>query len=534
MSAVAPATPAPLPAGRRGAGLAPTMLGAVLLAAGLAALYLIWEPMSADHAAQTYRAGLFDREGLTIWNGQWYAGHHTPGYSLLFPPVASLLGIRLAAALSVVAAAALFVPLARRHFGPDAWLGCLWFALAVATSLLSGRLAFAFGVPFGLAAMLALQRDRVAFAAALAVLSTLASPVVGLFVALGGAALLVGPRWRRGLLVAAAALAPALVLAVLFPEGGTEPFDPSAYLPVPLACAAALVLLPREERELRAGVVLYLLGVTLAFVLPTPVGGNAARLGALVGGPLAALVLWPHRRVVLAVIALPLLYWQWISPVRDVRRSDGDPAVRAAFYAPLLAELERRGGPPGRLEVVWTLNHWESAYVAPRFPLARGWERQLDVKYGELFYDGPLDATTYRRWLDGNAVRWVALPHARYDYSAKREAALVARGLPYLREVWRDRDWRLFAVRDPTPLATGPARVTALRAESVTLRFARPGRATVRVRWTPYWAVVVGSGCVERDGDFTAVTARRAGALRIAPRFDLARVGADGPRCAGR
>lgn len=536
MSAVAPrpGAPAPVPAAR---ALHPStgaiLAGVLALSGALAALYLIWEPMSADLAAQTYRTGLFEREGFTIWNGQWYGGHHTPGYSLLFPPVASLLGLRLAGALSAVAAAALFVPLARHHFGPSAWLGCLWFAAAASTSLFTGRLAFAFGVPFAIAAMLALQRGRVALAALLAALATLASPVAGVFAALGGAALIVGPRRRAGLAVAAAALGPALLLSVLFPEGGVEPFALSAYLFVPLACGAALAIIPREERELRAGVVLYVVGVTLAWILPTPVGGNAARLGALVAGPLAALVLWPDRRVLLALLALPLLYWQWVAPVRDIHRAQDDPAVRAGYYAPLLAELRRQDGPPGRVEVVWTVNHWESAYVAPSFPLARGWERQLDVKYGDLFYEEDLGAESYRRWLDSLAVRWVALPlGTRLDYSSRAEARLVRGGLPYLREVWRNPDWRLYAVRDPAPLASGPARVTALGAETVTLRASGPGRVRLRVRWTPYWSVVSGSGCVERDGDWTALTVRRAGEVRLAPRFDPLRAGASGPRCA--
>lgn len=535
MSAVAPRPRAPerlVPPRLLAPGFGATLALTLALAGALGALYLVWEPMSADLAAQTYRRWLFEHFGFTVWNGQWYGGHHTPAYSVLFPPFASVVGLRLAGALSVFSAAALFVPLARRHFGPTAWLGCLWFAAAAATSIFTGRLAFAFGVPFGLAAMLALQRDRVALACAAAVGATLASPVAGLFTALGAAALIVGPRRRSGVLVAAAALVPALALSALFPEGGTEPFALSAYLPVPLACAAALVLIPRSERELRAGVILYLLGVTLAWILPTPVGGNAARLGALFAGPLAALVLWPHRRLALALLFVPLFYWQWIGPVRDIHRAQGDPAVRASFYAPLVSELQRRGGPPGRVEVVWTVNHWESAYVAPHFQLARGWERQLDLKYGELFYDRPLDAATYRRWLDGLAVRWVALPRARHDYSAQGEVRLVTAGLPYLREVWRNADWRLYAVRDPAPVATGPARVTTLGPESVTMRASRPGLVRLRVRWTPYWAVVAGRGCVERDGEMTAVTVRRAGVLRLAPRFDVLRAGASGPRCA--
>ena len=78
-----------------------------------AAAYVLVAPPSADLAAQEYRAQI----GLTLWNNGWFAGHHTPGYSLLFPPLGDAIGARTAGALAAVAAAALFAPLARGHWG---------------------------------------------------------------------------------------------------------------------------------------------------------------------------------------------------------------------------------------------------------------------------------------------------------------------------------------------------------------------------------------------------------------------------------
>jgi hypothetical protein len=65
-----------------------------LVAAVLGAVYLIVAPTSADHAAQVFRSGLFESEGLSTWNNFWFGGHHTPGYSVLFPFLGSLLGPR--------------------------------------------------------------------------------------------------------------------------------------------------------------------------------------------------------------------------------------------------------------------------------------------------------------------------------------------------------------------------------------------------------------------------------------------------------
>ena len=56
------------------------------------AVYLLAQPATADMAAHSYRAWLFQHEGLTVWNAQWYGGHHVLGYSLLFAPLAAAIG----------------------------------------------------------------------------------------------------------------------------------------------------------------------------------------------------------------------------------------------------------------------------------------------------------------------------------------------------------------------------------------------------------------------------------------------------------
>jgi hypothetical protein len=537
------------------------------LAALLAAVYLIWQPPSLDLAAAEYRSWLFGEEGLSVWNGNWYGGHHLPGYSVLFPPLGHWLGPRVVGALAVVAAAWLFERLAHARWGDRAWVGATWFAAGAATTLFSGRLTFALGLVPALGALLALHRsaagdaDRadgagklflatgptrqprrwLALALGLALLTPLASPVAALFLALAGTASALGERRAAGIAVAAAAMAPVAALSVAFPEGGIEPFVASAFWPVLAFAAVALVLLPRTERTLRIGVVLYALGCTTAFLVDTPLGGNVVRLGALCAGPVAALVLWPSRKLALALLAPFALWWQWNAAVDDVRTASDDPSVHAAYYAPLLAELERRGaagGASGRIEIPFTRLHWEARHVAPSIPLARGWERQMDLKVNPLFYgeqtgEPPLTAARYEAWLHETAVRWVAVPRGlRLDYSAQEEARLIAGGLAYLRPVWRDADWRLYEVRDPTPLADPPARVTAFGADALALDVPRPADVRLRVRWTPYWAVVAGDACVEPDGDWTRLRVRSAGQVRLATRFAPGRIGARSARCA--
>jgi hypothetical protein len=504
----------------------------VVLATLAAIAYLVLEPSSVDLAAQTFRADLFESDGPLLWSNYWYGGHYLLTYSVLFPPLGALLGPRVVGAVAVVATAVFFAALARHRYGERAWLGTLWLGGATATMLLANRLTFALGAAIGLGALLAVQRGRHVLGGALAALSSLGSPVAGLFVAVAGGALAVTGRPRLGLALAAAALAPIALLGLAFPAGGYFPFVFTAFLPVPLFAAAAIVLLPAEERVLRAGVFIYAALCLVLFVFHTQVGANAARLGSLFGGPVLALGLAGRRPLALALVALPLLYWQWTAPVRDFAAAEGDRSVNAAYWEPLIGELERvTEGRPTRVEIPPTRNRWEADYLPPELSLARGWLRQSEADDFDLFTDGNLTATAYRAWLQDKGVSYVALADAEPDYLAEDEGALIRRGLPYLRPLWSNEHWRLYRVRGAAGLvspADGPAdrpargaRVAEIEASSFTLSARETDPYLVRFHWTPYWSVTRGDACVEGDGDWTRVDVERAGAVEVTARFSL-------------
>ena len=501
---------------------------------------MILSPPSGDLRAHLLRAKLFSVEVFGVWNNWWYGGHHTPLYSLLFPPVAAVLTPQLAAAVAAVATATLFEQLAFRHFGRDALVGSLWFAAGTAASLYAGRLAFAFGLLAAMATALALQRRRTVLAGAAALLTALCSPVAAAFVVIAGVAHAAG-SYRRGeslrpllpgAVAALAAVVPVLVLNLAFSEGGTEPFAVSAFVPLPLIGIGALIALPARERTLRIGAALYTLACVLAFAIPSALGSNVVRLGELVAGPLAALLWWQTRRVLLVAVAIPLLYLEFQAPVRDLAGAVGNPSVSAVYYQPVLSFLEPQPGAPFRVEVPFTRYHYEAYELARQVPLARGWERQLDIHDNHLFYGGALTPGTYRAWLDQLAVRYVAVPDTQLDYSAAGEAGLIARGLPYLRLVQRTEHWRIYAVSTPTPLAQGSARATAMGPNWVQLQAARSGPTLVHARFTPYWAITQGAGCVApAPGGLTRLTLRRAGPVRLGISFSLGRIRADSARC---
>lgn len=495
-----------------------------LVAAVVTCAFALWNPPLRDLAAHTFRAQYFEQHGFAIWNNTWYGGHYLPAYSVLFPPLAALLSPVWVGAASAVASAHLFDALVRDRWGePARWAG-LWFAaLGTLALLANGWLVFALGAAFALASLRALQLGRAGLAALLAVGSALSSPVAAVFLVLvaGFAALR-----RRGPAIAAAVLVTLAVLGLLFPEGGEFPFWFSAWWPLALFCVLALLATRATgELELRVVLATYLAFATLAWLVPSPVGGNMTRLGALFGGPVLLAVLLaraPQRlRAPVAVAALAVgLAWQVVSPVRQVTESLGDPATERSFYEPLKAWLASRGAEHDRIEIPHTFNHWEAAYVAPDFALARGWLRQLDRERNGIFYDGrePTHAR-YRQWLYDNGIRWVAASDARLDYSAVDEDRLVRERPPYLRLRARLAHWEVYEVVGRSGLVRGPARLTALGPESFTLAFDRAGPALVRVRYTPYWQVAAGSACVGAAGDWTLVRARRPGNVRISTSF---------------
>jgi len=517
----------------------------VLAAIAFAIVYLIWEPRTVDLAAHTFRAELFGEQGFTVWNGQWYGGHHTPAYSVLSPPLAWALGPPLALALAAVAAAALFEPLARGCFGAERsrW-GSIWFGVGTATLLFTSRLPFALGVAFGLAALLALQRRRYGLAIVLAALCPMGSPVAGLFLAMAGLALALAARGDRakrweGLAIATAAFVPPVFLSLAFPEGGWAPFPFTAYLPIPAFAIACLVVLPREERALRWGAALYGTGATVALFLETPMGGNAVRLGALFGGPVLLCALWGRpwtRRAwalpLLAAAAGALAFWQWSPAVRDVIKYIEDPAAKSDYFEPLRQFLDTLPD-QRRIEIPFTRSHWEGAEIALHTPLARGWLRQLDTGRNPIFYKGPVNRLTYASWLAENAVRYVALPSAKPDKSSYGERALIERGQPYLRLRWRSDDWRVYEVLLPSPfvIPQKDANVVLeqLGSDELLLDVKRPGEAIIRVSWTPYWFAA--GACVEPYGQWTKLIAEREGFVRLSTRFSPERLVSRGRRC---
>ncbi|HEX5905796.1 MAG TPA: hypothetical protein VFY56_02175, partial [Propionibacteriaceae bacterium] len=228
---------------------------------------------------------------------------------------------------------------------------------------------------------------------------------------------------------------PTVAIGLVFGNVGRQTFAEKQALAGFLVCLVVAGLCWRRG-VVRWGAMLSAGLVAAAYLLPIPVGTTATRLPELCAAPVVAAVAAVPMGAVIATTASVALLLPPVS-ITEVRER-GDPALSTKFYAPLLNQLVDRGA-TGPIEVVPTLRRGEAAIVAPVIPIARGWSRQVDTGYNRIFYEGTLNPDTYRKWLDDNAISYVALSDGPHEWAATDEATLVRRGLPYLQPVWWDR-----------------------------------------------------------------------------------------------
>jgi hypothetical protein len=501
-----------------------------VLCAGLAAAaasLLVWlAPPGGDLAAHEYQRSLFLVHGFTLWDNFWYAGRYAfISYSVLYYPLAALLGIRLLAVASVAAAALAFTVVVARQWGPAGRWSDRSFAVVWAGIVLSGAFPFALGAALALLALWALQAGARGRFALLAALTLAASPVAFVLLAvlmLGTA--IANRRPRLQLFVPGASLAVMgvveLMLWRLFPGRGTFPFSWEELAAASTFCLIGVGLTWRvpAARDLRWIFVVYLAACLSAYLIPSEVGENIARLRyAAVPIAILALSLRRWRPLLPCLVALGLaISWNVTPLVSSYAKGRSDAAAQASYWAPAIDFLQAHLTPDYRVEAVDTAGHWPAEYLpSAGIPIVRGWFRQDDFPQNRVLYRDPRSAA-YVHWLRSLGVRYVVLPDAALDYSAQDEARLLRSGHSGLRVAFRSLHITVYAVASPTPLVTGPGRARVIRFEhdTLVLRVGAPGRYRVAASWSPYWKP--SRGCVSRAGDgMVSLSVRRAGGVRL-------------------
>ncbi|WP_069174480.1 MFS transporter [Streptomyces griseus] len=510
---------------RRTARHRPWRRTVLVTAAVAAAVHLLWffffANSGGDIAAQDAWAEFVGRHPGTAYNLAWYGGMHPVSYSVVSPYLMSLLGVRttmmvvgtvssVLTALILVRVPAVRNPLACSLAGVFAYL----------CNALSGRVTFGLGMMFALGAVAAVfcwpyrwrykRWAKAAVAAPLAGLATAGSPVAGLFLGVVAAALFLNKRRPGAYALGLAPVAVVVLSAWLFPFSGTQPMSLGTLSMPFLFSVLIFFLVPRDWRTVRTAAAVYGVGTLLTYVVDSQIGSNVSRMAMLFAG-VVLLAALPYtaprtRRWYALVIAFAgLNFWICYKGVDDIVRT-APTASWNRELAPLVHQLQKAGAQRGRVEVVPASSHREASALAPYVNLARGWNRQADMKRNPLFYDDTLNAVNYREWLDRWAVHYVVLPTGKPDSSgAVQEAALVEKGQPYLRAVWSNANWKLFRVLDPVPLADPPATVERAGADELTIRVRSAGRVLIRIPYSRWLALVDDEGkSVERPQETEA------------------------------
>ncbi|APY87754.1 MFS transporter [Streptomyces alfalfae] len=479
-----------------------------------AVLHLIWFFIFAngggDLAAQDAWAEFVGRHPDSAYNLAWYGGMHPVSYSVISPYLMSVLGVRTTMMIAgTLSAALLTMILIRSRAVKQPLAPALAGVFALFCNAVSGRVTFGLGQMFALTAVAAVfcwphrwrykRWAKALVAAPFAALATMGSPVAGLFVGLVAVALFLSKRYPGAY---ALGVAPAIVVGLsawLFPFSGTQPMSfGSASLPL-LFSVLVYYAVPKDWKTVRITTAVYAAFVLGVWVISSQIGSNITRLAMSFAGVvlLAALpytVPKSRKWYVVVVAFLGFTGWIGFKSVDDIVHTHAT-ASWTREVSPLVNELKERGAAKGRVEVVPARNHREASALPAYVQLARGWNRQADMKRNPIFYDDTLNSANYHEWLQRWSVHYVAVPKGEPDGDGgKRETQLITDGLPYLKQVWVDTNWRLYEVKDPRPLAEPNAVVERAEQGEMTLRVKKPGRVLIRIPYSPWLSVVDAEG----------------------------------------
>lgn len=500
------------------------------LATGCAVLfalvYLVWTPQVPDLAAQVARAKVAQVGGAPVWWGGWFGGITLPSYSAIVPFSMATFGIKLTGDAAVILSAYGGALLVRGAPRPRA--GAVAIALAQAADLLNGRVTFTVGAALGIWSLVALRNHREKTAVVLALLSFLGSPLAGFFVGIITTVVAVlRPNHRRTAgLCGGALLAIGLAMAALFPGTGRMPFPISDAAPAMLSCVVVFGVC--RQRIIRSVALVLAASFLPLLIVPLAIGTNATRLAWLAAVPVVVGYAEIGKSLTW-LCALVVAVWPVSDLVNQLHLAH-QPSSSYAYYQPLATALKsdrHRMGAEGigrRVEVVDTKNHWGSVYLAS-FSIARGWDRQADQADNSIFYrKDMLNPVSYRQWLDSLAVGWVAVPKAPIDYASRDEAKLVLGGLPYLKPIWSNSDWRLYRVINPAPLAKG-GDILRIDSHGVTLNATAGEAIDLKVRYSAYVGAINPltkkplKACIVNNDGWLRVTMPMSGPVRLSSDF---------------
>ena len=507
-----------------------------VVAAAIALFVHEFGPPPVDAPAHLFQTLTFARDGFALWNNYWYSGHYEfVSYSIGYYPLATVAGILVLTVISTVVTATMFAALTASVWGSAARLPSLCFAItASVVAVVSGMYPFAAGLAAALVALRLLQTGRRGWAAPVILAVAAFSPLAFLFLLVVLVAVIVAAADRRALLrqnrVVVTAVAATLVgaggLDVVFSQQGYYPYQHTDLITMAAISIAGLWLTRwRVRRDLLSALFCTYLVINLAvFVVPSPIGANATRLYAVGAGAMIWLACRARRPllsrsktglILAATLAVQLAPYANSAYASFEARASATPQ----FWRPAISFLQQHRTHSRRVEVVATADHWEAYYMARAdISLARGWYRQLDFPQNALLYRAHINPASYRRWLRRLGITYVLLPRTALDYSGVAEAQLLRSGRSGLQLVWHTANWSIYRLPDSVGLISAGSIVPGevrMGANTVTFVAPRPGRYTIRVRYSPYWHPSAGVCLTQTSDGMIAAHIRRAGPVSL-------------------
>ncbi|MDT4914841.1 MAG: hypothetical protein QOC66_3969 [Pseudonocardiales bacterium] len=455
---------------------------APLFAVATAVAFLIASPPVGDlFAAQARQSAATHGVGLRYWFS-WFGGTVPGHYSVLGPLLSRLADVRVLGAVATVLITPLCYRLVKgsRHPALATWLA----AIGASLSLWSGRVPFAVGTVLMLVALLTVRGNRRYAAAAAGAATVLVSPVSGVFLILGIAGIYLHDPARRTTTVLTSAAAGVVLISVAayFGMPGTEGFPLGEGLLT--AATLAAMLLARPPAYLQTVLVISILACPLLVLVPNGMGSNFERFSWLCL-PVAVAATARSKLPVLLLTTLFALSCTIGQTVKDLNVAS-KPISNTSYYASLIAELDRTSNLPNyRIEVIPDGTHVAAYALLNHAQLARGYETQSDNTLNAVLSSPALDATTYKRWLDDNAVGYVVINETTLK-TGPEDRLVRAGGLPYLTLAWSDPHWKLYRVADPNPIAAPPARVVDADQASLVIETPHAATTGVRIRWSRF------------------------------------------------
>ena len=275
-----------------------------------------------------------------------------------------------------------------------------------------------------------------------------------------------------------------LFIGWYFGNPGPQGFPLSSALLSVMAAVAMLAAKPHPV--VRVALWCTVLAVPIVALVPNGLGSNLTRLP-WICLPAAVLATAAARRWVVALSLVTAVLCCADVTVNDLVRSSF-PSASSAYYGALIQQLAAVPDLRNyRLEVVQDpLIHSAANVLLDHAALAGGWETQEQHKLNPILNDPKhLNDTTYRIWLNNNAVGYIAL-NLETDSTYPEYQLMAARRPDYVTEVSRTDRWVLYRVSRPTPIVPRPARLVSASQAEMQVDVPCACRFYIRVRYSKF------------------------------------------------